>query len=54
MCCLEDDVGPSPAAMGATFAFTEATIRNERRKDDAWNGAAGACAAGFLAGLRGA
>ncbi|EAU93174.1 hypothetical protein CC1G_10542 [Coprinopsis cinerea okayama7 len=40
------------AAMGATFAFTEATVRNSREEDDAWNGAAGGCAAGFLAGLR--
>ncbi|TFK30322.1 hypothetical protein FA15DRAFT_662263 [Coprinopsis marcescibilis] len=40
------------AATGATFAFTEATVRNSRQKDDAWNGAAGACAAGFLLGMR--
>ncbi|KAH6917508.1 hypothetical protein BKA70DRAFT_336662 [Coprinopsis sp. MPI-PUGE-AT-0042] len=40
------------AAMGATFAFTESTVRNTREVDDAWNGASGACAAGFLAGLR--
>ncbi|KAI0695160.1 hypothetical protein BC835DRAFT_983073 [Cytidiella melzeri] len=40
------------AAMGATFAFTEATIANQRQKDDALNGAAGGCAAGFLAGIR--
>ncbi|GBE78011.1 hypothetical protein BKA93DRAFT_814267 [Sparassis latifolia] len=39
-------------AMGATFAFTEAAIANQREKDDALNGAAGACAAGFLAGVR--
>jgi len=40
------------AAMGATFAFTEAAVANQRAKDDAVNGAAGACAAGFLAGIR--
>lgn len=38
--------------MGATFAFTEAFVANERRKNDALNGAAGGCAAGFLAGIR--
>jgi hypothetical protein len=41
------------AAMGATFALTESVVANQRRTDDAVNGAAGACAAGFLAGLRG-
>ncbi|KAF8807344.1 hypothetical protein BYT27DRAFT_7189435 [Phlegmacium glaucopus] len=40
------------AAMGATFAFTESFVANERRKNDALNGAAGGCAAGFLAGIR--
>ncbi|KAG7099175.1 hypothetical protein E1B28_001046 [Marasmius oreades] len=40
------------AAMGATFAFTEATVANQRRKDDALNSVAGGCAAGFLAGIR--
>jgi hypothetical protein len=40
------------AAMGATFAFTDAFVANERRKNDALNGAAGGCAAGFLAGIR--
>ena len=39
--------------MGAAFAFTEAVVANQREKDDALNGAAGACAAGFLAGIRG-
>jgi hypothetical protein len=39
--------------MGATFAFTETVVANQRRKNDALNGAAGACAAGFLAGIRG-
>jgi hypothetical protein len=41
------------AAMGAMFAFTESVVANERETDDAWNGAAGGCAAGFLAGIRG-
>lgn len=40
------------AAMGATFSFTEAVVANERQKDDALNGAAGGCAAGFLAGIK--
>ncbi|KAF9040559.1 hypothetical protein BJ165DRAFT_1490782 [Panaeolus papilionaceus] len=40
------------AAMGATFAFTEAAVANQRRKNDALNGAAGGCAAGFLAGIK--
>ncbi|KAF8168164.1 hypothetical protein B0H34DRAFT_792801 [Crassisporium funariophilum] len=40
------------AAMGATFAFTESFVANERRKKDAINGMAGGCAAGFLAGVR--
>ncbi|EJD04070.1 uncharacterized protein FOMMEDRAFT_19377 [Fomitiporia mediterranea MF3/22] len=40
------------AAMGFTFAATEAVVANTREKDDALNGAAGGCAAGFLAGLR--
>ncbi|KAH9837197.1 uncharacterized protein C8Q71DRAFT_757148 [Rhodofomes roseus] len=39
-------------AMGVTFALTEAVVANTREKDDALNGAAGACAAGFLAGIR--
>lgn len=38
--------------MGATFALTESIVANTREKDDALNGAAGACAAGFLAGIR--
>jgi hypothetical protein len=38
--------------MGATFAFTETYVANERRKNDYINGAAGACAAGFLAGVK--
>jgi len=40
------------AAMGATFAFTESVVANSRQTNDALNGAAGGCAAGFLAGLR--
>jgi len=40
------------AAMGATFAFTEAFVANQRQKNDALNGAIGACAAGFLAGIK--
>ncbi|KZO98384.1 hypothetical protein CALVIDRAFT_535469 [Calocera viscosa TUFC12733] len=40
------------AAMGAVFSYTEASIANARAKNDAWNGAAGGCAAGFLAGVR--
>jgi hypothetical protein len=41
------------AAMGAAFAFTEGTVANARHTDDAINGVAGGCAAGFLAGIRG-
>lgn len=41
------------AAMGATFALTESVVANQRATNDAVNGAAGACAAGFLAGIRG-
>ncbi|CAA7258690.1 unnamed protein product [Cyclocybe aegerita] len=40
------------AAMGATFAFTETIVANQRQKKDAVSGAAGACAAGFLAGIK--
>ncbi|CAL1695643.1 unnamed protein product [Somion occarium] len=40
------------AAMGATFALTESVVANTREKDDALNGVAGGCAAGFLAGIR--
>ncbi|KAF8632617.1 hypothetical protein AX15_001819 [Amanita polypyramis BW_CC] len=40
------------AAMGATFALTESMVANHRQKNDPINGAAGACAAGFLAGVR--
>lgn len=45
-------LGGDIAAMGATFAATETVVRNVREKNDALNGAAGACAAGFLAGIR--
>lgn len=41
------------AGMGAAFAFTEATAANIRETNDPFNGAAGGCAAGFLAGIRG-
>lgn len=40
--------------MGGTFALTESVLANTRQTDDALNGAAGACAAGFLAGVRSA
>jgi len=40
------------AAMGATFAFTETAVANQRQKNDPLNGIAGGCAAGFLAGIR--
>jgi hypothetical protein len=39
--------------MGATFAATESVVANQREKQDALNGVAGGCAAGFLAGIRG-
>jgi hypothetical protein len=42
------------AAMGATFAFTDSYVANLRQQEDALNGAAGGCAAGLLAGARGA
>lgn len=38
--------------MGATFAFTEGFVANQREKNDALNGAIGGCAAGFLAGIK--
>lgn len=40
--------------MGGTFAATEAIVANQREKEDTVNGMAGGCAAGFLAGVRGA
>ncbi|KAJ7487544.1 hypothetical protein B0H11DRAFT_2013789 [Mycena galericulata] len=39
-------------AVGATFALTESVVANQRQTNDAINGASGACAAGFLLGLR--
>ncbi|KAJ7103586.1 hypothetical protein B0H15DRAFT_1017275 [Mycena belliarum] len=39
-------------AVGATFAMTESVVANQRETNDALNGASGACAAGFLLGLR--
>lgn len=39
--------------MGAVFSYTRDTVANVRSKNDAYNGAAGGCAAGFLAGIRG-
>ena len=48
-----DTFNSNLGAIGATFAFTDAAVANYREKDDALNGAAGGCAAGFLAGLRG-
>ncbi|KAF5336883.1 hypothetical protein D9611_003156 [Ephemerocybe angulata] len=40
------------AVLSGSFAATEAIVRNTREQDDALNGAAGACVAGFLGGLR--
>ncbi|GJE87670.1 Tim17/Tim22/Tim23/Pmp24 family-domain-containing protein [Phanerochaete sordida] len=40
------------AAMGATYALTEAAVANQRQKEDSLNTVAGGCAAGFLAGIR--
>ncbi|KAI0257375.1 hypothetical protein BJV78DRAFT_1112273, partial [Lactifluus subvellereus] len=40
------------AAMGTAFAATESIVANQREKQDALNGVAGGCAAGFLAGIR--
>ncbi|KAJ7783725.1 hypothetical protein DFH07DRAFT_726834 [Mycena maculata] len=39
-------------AVGATFAMTESVVANQRQTNDAINGASGACASGFLLGLR--
>lgn len=39
--------------MAASFAFVDAVTANTRQTNDALNGAAGGCAAGFLAGVRG-
>ena len=40
------------AAMGASFAFVDRTMANARETEDAINGAAAGCAAGFIAGLK--
>ncbi|KAL7419993.1 hypothetical protein Q5752_004956 [Cryptotrichosporon argae] len=40
------------AAMGFAFSLTHSVVANVRETDDALNGAAGGCAAGFVAGLR--
>ncbi|KAL1411699.1 hypothetical protein Q8F55_002665 [Vanrija albida] len=40
------------AAMGFAFSFTQSFVANTRETDDALNGAAGGCAAGFVAGVR--
>lgn len=42
------------AAVGFTYATTESVVANVREKDDPLNGATGACAAAFLAGISGA
>jgi len=39
-------------AMGAGFTLVDSTVANARQTDDALNGVAGGCAAGFLAGLK--
>ncbi|KAJ7357312.1 hypothetical protein DFH08DRAFT_954590 [Mycena albidolilacea] len=39
------------AAVGASFAFTESVVANQRQTDDAISAASGACAAGFLLGI---
>lgn len=50
--CMLIEFGGDVAAMGAVFAATETVVRNTRETNDALNGVAGACAAGFLAGIR--
>ncbi|TXT07248.1 hypothetical protein VHUM_03418 [Vanrija humicola] len=40
------------AAMGFAYSFTQSFVSNTRETDDALNGAAGGCAAGFIAGVR--
>lgn len=37
-------------AMGGVFAYTDAAVANIREKNDSFNGAAGGCAAGLVAG----
>ncbi|KDN39842.1 hypothetical protein K437DRAFT_239250 [Tilletiaria anomala UBC 951] len=39
-------------AMGGAFAFTDAAVANVRQKNDPYNGAAGGCAAGLVAGAQ--
>ena len=39
--------------MGAAFSLTRDAVANARSTDDHYNGAAGGCEAGFLAGIRG-
>jgi len=39
-------------AAGFSYSFTKAAVANLRETDDALNGVAGGCAAGFIAGLR--
>lgn len=51
-CSLIRSVLTLLAAMGFTFAFMETCVANLRQKNDPINGATGACAAGFLAGVR--
>lgn len=41
------------AAMGGIFALTDSFVANAREKSDAYNGAAGGCAAGLVAGANG-
>lgn len=38
------------AAIGAAYGLTESFVSNMRHKDDAVNGAVGACASGFVIG----
>lgn len=40
-------------AMGGIFSFTDSFVANRRQKNDAFNGAAGGCAAGLVAGANG-
>lgn len=40
-------------AMGGIFSFTDSFVANTRRQNDAWNGAAGGCAAGLVVGASG-
>lgn len=52
-CLYLDPSGvPDLAAMAGSFAFVDAVAANTRQTNDALNGVAGGCAAGFLAGVR--